>query len=320
MLYRLSYISLVRTPQVRSPSYLELISNWRRSIQFATQTRPIEAGRPSESFPAQSLPKPNPQGAASAASAIHFRAGPLSPDTFACKIRPSDISGSALKRFALLLRSPDSGSLRNSPQIVIPRLSRAASSNHEWPRSGACLDGKSAVRRAPKWCTGEDSNLRSSKERQIYSLLPLTARPPVHNRVPGVTPPASLSKFLAKISPRPSHAVPILSSSASANLLLPGSGQKTRGKVRSRSRGVDSSRIGSTSPHSPHFREGRAFSCSKMAALWSWRRDSNPRPSDYKSDALPAELRQPNNSAPEPEAEAQKSSFTARLRKQSLSQ
>jgi hypothetical protein len=26
--------------------------------------------------------------------------------------------------------------------------------------------------------------------------------------------------------------------------------------------------------------------------LWSWRRDSNPRPSDYKSDALPAELRQ----------------------------
>jgi|SRR5580698_906431 hypothetical protein len=31
------------------------------------------------------------------------------------------------------------------------------------------------------WCTGEDSNLRSSKERQIYSLLPLTTRPPVHN-------------------------------------------------------------------------------------------------------------------------------------------
>jgi hypothetical protein len=27
--------------------------------------------------------------------------------------------------------------------------------------------------------------------------------------------------------------------------------------------------------------------------LWSWRRDLNPRPSDYKSDALPAELRQP---------------------------
>ena len=34
-------------------------------------------------------------------------------------------------------------------------------------------------RPAQYWCTGEDSNLRSSKERQIYSLLPLTARPPV---------------------------------------------------------------------------------------------------------------------------------------------
>src|SRR5579872_6258041 len=33
---------------------------------------------------------------------------------------------------------------------------------------------------------------------------------------------------------------------------------------------------------------------------WSWRRDSNPRPSDYKSDALPTELRQqfPGPNAP----------------------
>ena len=32
------------------------------------------------------------------------------------------------------------------------------------------------------WWTGEDSNLRRSKDRQIYSLLPLTARPPVLNK------------------------------------------------------------------------------------------------------------------------------------------
>ncbi len=31
----------------------------------------------------------------------------------------------------------------------------------------------------------------------------------------------------------------------------------------------------------------------KSLILWSWRRDLNPRPSDYKSDALPTELRQP---------------------------
>src|SRR5581483_12326325 len=32
--------------------------------------------------------------------------------------------------------------------------------------------------------------------------------------------------------------------------------------------------------------------CVSSPLSWSWRRDSNPRPSDYKSDALPAELRQ----------------------------
>ena len=31
---------------------------------------------------------------------------------------------------------------------------------------------------------------------------------------------------------------------------------------------------------------------SNLLILWSWRRDLNPRPSDYKSDALPTELRQ----------------------------
>src|SRR5207237_8537070 len=38
------------------------------------------------------------------------------------------------------------------------------------------------------WCTGEDSNLRSSGERQIYSLLPLTTRPPVQKRRTQVQP------------------------------------------------------------------------------------------------------------------------------------
>ena len=37
---------------------------------------------------------------------------------------------------------------------------------------------------------------------------------------------------------------------------------------------------------------------------WSWRRDLNPRPSDYKSDALPAELRQPAPASPLPNLEA----------------
>ena len=37
---------------------------------------------------------------------------------------------------------------------------------------------------------------------------------------------------------------------------------------------------------------GQFFYARCRARFWSWRRDSNPRPSDYKSDALPTELRQ----------------------------
>ncbi len=35
----------------------------------------------------------------------------------------------------------------------------------------------------------------------------------------------------------------------------------------------------------------------RRARFWSWRRDLNPRPSDYKSDALPTELRQHSTGA-----------------------
>ncbi len=41
-----------------------------------------------------------------------------------------------------------------------------------------------------------------------------------------------------------------------------------------------------------HLPEIRRFVRRNSFVLWSWRRDSNPRPSDYKSDALPTELRQ----------------------------
>jgi hypothetical protein len=35
------------------------------------------------------------------------------------------------------------------------------------------------------------------------------------------------------------------------------------------------------------------YICAVWGKNWSWRRDLNPRPPDYKSGALPAELRQP---------------------------
>ena len=133
------------------------------------------------------------------------------------------------------------------------------------------------------WCTGEDSNLRSSKERQIYSLLPLTARPPVPNlhslhpatKICSGTPqlPLPIETQLraycpARNSPacRSMHLSGITAEDRSSALTTPDAGPN----------------LAAVSAPECHFYE------------WSWRRDLNPRPSDYKSDALPAELRQPS--------------------------
>ena len=45
----------------------------------------------------------------------------------------------------------------------------------------------------------------------------------------------------------------------------------------------------------PHCRSGLLVrNPESITAIWSWREVSNPRPTDYKSVALPAELRQQN--------------------------
>ena len=112
---------------------------------------------------------------------------------------------------------------------------------------------------------GAQGRIRTSvarKERQIYSLLPLTTRPPVHEPIPG---------------------------------------QPTQARCVRRDINPEDAKT----PHAenraqPYFRTARFRKLSlgdvlrrtAVACSWSWRRDSNPRPSDYKSDALPAELRQ----------------------------
>ena len=119
------------------------------------------------------------------------------------------------------------------------------------------------------WCTGEDSNLRSSKERQIYSLLPLTARPPVHStrqRLPG-------------------HAATCLLSSRDQTSM--------EGSIETEPADQRNGR-GGCGRRAAHLNHCKTVTRKAAAAgNWSWRRDLNPRPSDYKSDALPAELRQP---------------------------
>jgi hypothetical protein len=153
-------------------------------------------------------------------------------------------------------------------------------------KTGAC--------RGPREKPGAQGRIRTSvarKERQIYSLLPLTTRPPVHastehpalGSFPTANPesPILLSK---NISPSPSLTIPAKLRNWRVPILPP---------AIANSGGCCWNQFFSRRAAS-----GLACSCYASAArswpqFWSWRRDLNPRPSDYKSDALPAELRQP---------------------------
>ena len=119
----------------------------------------------------------------------------------------------------------------------------------------------------PNRNNGAQGRIRTSvarKERQIYSLLPLTTRPPVRNSAAHST---SKTAFHAKQQNSQAH------SNALHSPL--GKFQNSCSRIAVRAAVTLSSPTGE---------------------IWSWRRDLNPRPSDYKSDALPAELRQPARS------------------------
>jgi hypothetical protein len=110
------------------------------------------------------------------------------------------------------------------------------------------------------------------KERQIYSLLVLATHPPVPENLCRDT------KIVSAKTARTLTACPLFDCHA-----------VVRERVASKTQiGLVSK---DTSPFMLPCRES-----SRLAPLaniwWSWRRDLNPRPSDYKSDALPAELRQ----------------------------
>src|SRR5581483_6066734 len=140
-----------------------------------------------------------------------------------------------------------------------------------------------------KQIIGAQGRIRTSvarKERQIYSLLPLTTRPPV--RIPD-TPGSHI--VARKHSPEKHR-------------------RESQTSADARRKEIRSVNI---LPHKGSLRRKNPFMrsafwvillrccrqpccatalCFRKNVLWSWRRDSNPRPSDYKSDALPAELRQ----------------------------
>ena len=118
------------------------------------------------------------------------------------------------------------------------------------------------------------------KERQIYSLLVLATHPPV------------LEKSVR-------HQTACVTASYRQTI------QEREGRP---SENTKRTRVKRHQPVNFEFQDSLRLTPLQIF-WWSWRRELNPRPSDYKSDALPAELRQhrPNRaSLPEEVSELQR--------------
>jgi hypothetical protein len=146
---------------------------------------------------------------------------------------------------------------------------------------------------------GAQGRIRTSvarKERQIYSLLPLTTRPPVHitSAPTGIQIRAgapSRPSIRSRKPSRPGIAIPAVKErlpNAPARLCNSGALHRARRTDQSCYWIQFSRRAARLVWLAPATPSGALW-----LRFWSWRRDLNPRPSDYKSDALPAELRQP---------------------------
>ncbi len=177
------------------------------------------------------------------------------------------------------------------------------------------------------WCTGEDSNLRSplgAADLQSAAInhsatcaRVMAAELPHEALVSGHDFSRAVALFLlirrADSSPRGSQPSRFASATTYAEQIF------RPGIAHSRyQRSLRQKRTHSKTPLSPHCaaftqnRFGKLLGFSSLGEFcdlpglllllrlvahsrlrfWSWRRDLNPRPSDYKSDALPAELRQ----------------------------
>ena len=123
--------------------------------------------------------------------------------------------------------------------------------------------------------SGGRGRIRTSvarKGRQIYSLLPLATRPPVRAR----------SEPSGSVSPAASLATLLKDGRAGQDSVVRLRGKPTQlpAPCREPGRSTPPSAL-VTDPSVP------------ARGPWSWRRDSNPRPSDYKSDALPLSYASP---------------------------
>jgi hypothetical protein len=120
------------------------------------------------------------------------------------------------------------------------------------------------------WWTGKDSNLRSPQGAADLQSAGFSHSP----TRPGKTSPDT------RCVSRKSSETQMISASLYSPRMLKEERAKTQNGLVSKD----------TSPFMIAFRDSLcSLPCFRR---WSWRRGLNPRPSDYKSDALPAELRQ----------------------------
>ena len=126
--------------------------------------------------------------------------------------------------------------------------------------SAKFLAGRFVSRSSNPGGRGRIRTFVARKERQIYSLLVLATHPPVRENLS---------------TPTPSH--------RAALKIVCGSNNKRKTQNGLVSKDTSPFMLSCRDSLRPH---------SAASIWWSWRRELNPRPSDYKSDALPAELRQ----------------------------
>ena len=149
---------------------------------------------------------------------------------------------------------------------------------------------------AKLWCTGEDSNLRSSQGAADLQSAAIN-----HSATCARFDRASRSQHVPE-SPNagPESLVPAVKEHRALKRIALQSRQNSTTATRPyfRARFAIQEAAAGISSSLGELRVSFGLLLLRLAArsrsrFWSWRRDLNPRPSDYKSDALPAELRQP---------------------------
>ena len=122
--------------------------------------------------------------------------------------------------------------------------------------------------------------------RQIYSLIPLATREPLRKAAycPDRANPCQ------PLSPKKIIHLGLLSDTGHY-LLFP---SPFTVRHTTSGSGVHSRRAHSGTMHGVLSNTTAKRTSALVALEWSWREESNPRPADYKSAALPTELRQPN--------------------------